>query len=161
MFYQQPWPGTAPWEGGEYAVNNGAGGADIGPFQATILLPPDPFRWSNLPDPHQSYEVSSSQDTTITWSGGDPAREYVVISGDTDNGVSAVSTSFTCTERADRGSFSVPAGVLQSVKRGLAPPRYLYVGVAAWSLPGRFQARGLDRGELLYEVDYGTNFSFK
>ena len=156
MFYQQPWPGTAPWEGGEYAVDNGAGGADVGPFQTTILLPPDPFRWSNLPDPNQGHEISSTQDMTITWSGGDSTGEYVVIFGDPGNG-----SSFTCTERADKGSFSVPAGVLQSVYRGLALPRYFYVSVAARSLPRRFQARGLDRGELLYEVDYSTNFFLK
>lgn len=101
--YQQPWPGTLPWEGGAYTVDNGAGSAEVGSFRATIQLPPDPFRWSNLPDPNQGHEVSSSQDLTITWSGGDRTGEYVVISGGTDDGVSPRVSSFTCTERAGGG----------------------------------------------------------
>jgi uncharacterized protein (TIGR03437 family) len=165
MFYSQPWPPGAPWEAGEYIVDNGAGGSDVGPFQTTIRLPPEPLRWTNIPSEIEIIETT--KDMTIEWSGGDPGREYVIISGGAESSFGG--NRFICTERSDKGSFTVPSRILQSMIRGILPREvwfpgpavYATVSVAAHSLPVRFQAGELDIGEVWYDAESFETLRFK
>ena len=63
---------------GLHTVDNGDGGSEVGPFQASLNLPTS-LTWSNrnsIPD-----RILRSEDLTVTWTGGDPDTEFVVIEG--------------------------------------------------------------------------------
>ena len=126
------------------------GGADVGPFRATITLPPTSTRWTGKGDP-LAYHFPGDDGLTVEWQGGDPGGEYVLISGGNDDGVIAEPSyfSFTCAERADKGKFTVPPLVLEPMRR--SGSRSVFVEFRAVSFPRTFQARGLDAGWLAYE----------
>jgi hypothetical protein len=117
-------------EPGTYTVNNGSGGSDVGPFKATLTVPAE----------LTATVQQSAAGATVNWRGGDPAA-YVVIQGSVPAPGSRV--SFSCTERAGAGQFTVPGWVLASL--GAAPD--ISVVMATGSSPqNRFQAPGLDLG---------------
>jgi len=60
---------------GVYTVDNGAGGADIGPFSVTLTAPDPQFIWINA-DADLSIDRSAGVD--ITWTGGDPASKVEI-----------------------------------------------------------------------------------
>ena len=63
---------------GAFLLNNGSGGASVGPFSFTFDLP-GPVIWTN-PDVI-GRAIPRTQDLTITWSGGDPERQFIILSG--------------------------------------------------------------------------------
>lgn len=132
--YPEP---VAPAGPGEYRIDNGAGGVDIGPFQAVFNdVPPSDFTYH--------YE-KSSDGTLVTWSGGGQKGGYVVIreryviSGDTG-------FSFVCVEQANKGSFLIPPEFLSGCT-GLFCSYGLDV---RYEIPYRFSAPGLDLAEFVY-----------
>jgi uncharacterized protein (TIGR03437 family) len=155
-FYTQPWPPGLARRAGEYVVDNGSGGSDVGSFQVAISLPAEPFVWTN---PHLTHPVSTARDLSISWHGGDSLREYVVISGAIE--LAAGAAGFVCTERSAKGSFTVPARILRSLVLGSVPqalwgpdPGWMAtVAVAGRSFPVPFQARGLDGGVISYDSE--------
>jgi hypothetical protein len=92
------------------------GGKDVGPFQASIQMPEPLVVTSAIPNP-----VPRSQDLVISWTGG--GTEQVTISGganvaapgSTPANPIVDSTQFTCVTTGDKGTFTVPASILQQL----------------------------------------------
>ena len=60
---------------GTYTIDNGAGGADIGPFNATLTLPDPFFSWTNADD---NPTIDRSAGVNLTWTGGNTdAKVYI------------------------------------------------------------------------------------
>jgi uncharacterized protein (TIGR03437 family) len=146
-------------EPGKITVANGEGGADIGRFRAVLTVPDSPpaLEWTNL-ESISSAGIDRSKDLTFTWTGGDPAGEYVVINGavvlpaigDVELKVAA---AFVCAERADAGRFTVPSAVLAALPASTPDDLsgLLIVGRAPLPAEGlRFSAAGLDTGYLTF-----------
>lgn len=136
---------------GSYSVDNGSGGTGLGPFQATLNLPP-PLTWTNEA---QISDVPRTADLTVTWSGGDPDREFVLIAGVSVNTISKAQASFMCRERVTAGRFVVPATVLSSLPAssewtGAGVPSVLAVGTQPLAAGATFTAPGLDLGVFYY-----------
>jgi hypothetical protein len=126
--------GTVPQflEPGDYTVDSGSGGADVGPFRTTLSFPAE----------LTSSVQQSATGTTVTWRGGDP-QGYVVIQGGAVS-PAGVSANFSCVERTGAGQFAIPSYLLASLA---APPGGVTAMTAAGISPqNRFQARGLDFG---------------
>jgi len=138
---------------GDYTVDNGSGTQLVGPFKAAITLPP-PLTWTNM---GATAAVDRTQDLTVTWSGGNPDKEFVLIAGLSDN--SQAVAGFLCTEKVSAGRFTVPAWVLSSIPATATftvggqslPGGALAVGTAPLTSIGRFSATGLDFGVITYE----------
>jgi hypothetical protein len=90
---------------GTYTVT-GAGGADIGPFSATITIPTLP----TLVGPVNNTTVTRSSGMTVTWTGGG-GEVQIEVAAPTDykqtNGAVAI-----CTAPARAGTFTIPPYVL-------------------------------------------------
>ena len=141
-------PGIPPTPGfldpGSYTVT-GPGGADIGAFTSTMVLPPS-LKWTNQASINT---VTRSQGQLITWTGGDPAGS-VQIAGTSATGTdaNAYTSTFTCTAKTSDGQFTIPALVLLSLPPSIVvstvPTGALLVGTV--SAPKTFAATGLDTG---------------
>jgi uncharacterized protein (TIGR03437 family) len=99
---------------GKYTLA-GAGGKDVGAFNASLTLGTPITVTGGLPS-----TVIRSAGLTLNWTGG-LATDIVSIGGSastvTGTGTNAVtdSTSFSCTTTAGKGTFTVPASVLQQL----------------------------------------------
>jgi hypothetical protein len=146
-------------------VDNGAGGPDAGGFHASLTIPnaPAPLSWTNL-DSIQT--IDRSQDLTVTWTGGDPTSEYVLIGGSvsisTMNNPAAM-TIFGCAERADAGRFVIPSWVLSTQPINSTDPTASSFGVGRVPLLGgaRFSGNGLDAGYFAYGEMSLKNVTYK
>jgi hypothetical protein len=108
-----PPPAPLYLDPGTYTVDNGAGGADVGPFTATLNVPTQ-FVWTNA---DAALSIDRSAGIDIVWTGGDPDSK-VNIQGS----VTVISPttrmlqgggSFTCTENNSAGHFFVTPEVMQ------------------------------------------------
>lgn len=139
-------PNSEPYlEPGSYTFNNGGGGTDVGAFNTNFTLPQN-ITWTNKA---AIANVNRANGTTVTWTGGDP-NSFVQIYGfsvsDTSN--SAVAGYFTCLERANVGTFTVPAAILLALPAtptgGEAGVPLGTMGVGGVSALREFTAPGLD-----------------
>ena len=136
---------------GNYTFNNGAGGPDVGAFNASFTLPAN-INWTNKAS---TTVVNRAQGLTVNWTGGDPSG-YVQIYGYSLSEVAenAVAGFFTCLERASVGTFNVPAAILLALPPSptggptdLVPTGIL--GVGGVSSPRTFTAPGIDTGTIV------------
>jgi uncharacterized protein (TIGR03437 family) len=118
---------------GTYVVDNGTGGADVGPFKATLTVPPA----------FTSTVQSSSAGVRVTWSGGDPAG-YVTVLGGAASPTTRAVASFVCTERVAAGQFTVPQEVLLSLPSEATSVSAVHQATTV------FRARGLDIGQFSF-----------
>jgi len=155
--YYLPGDPGPPLDPGEYSIDNGEGGTDVGPFQTTFNVPALSFTWSNR---DSLSAARRSEAIRVTWSGGDPTQGYVLISGSfriysEDVGIYEGLGGFLCTERADKGSFSIPLHVLWRARVPLesrqGAPTFLDLSVG-FQAHHRFEAPGLDLAEFLYSM---------
>jgi len=103
-------PFDSPPEPGEYRLDNGQGGPALGPFQASFSIPDSALLWTN----RDEFGAAKSDGLTVSWSVADPAVGHIEIYGSLAvDGETNGSTVFTCAERPDKGSFSIPASVLE------------------------------------------------
>jgi hypothetical protein len=130
---------------GTYTVDNGSGGADVGPFTATLNVPSPGFVWTNA---DANLTVSLSAGVDIQWSGGDPSTMVQI------QGVSATATmagSFTCSV-PNTGEFMVTPDVLSMIP---ATPAGATAAVSLLTVSNssfaNFSAPGLDLGIFSYE----------
>jgi uncharacterized protein (TIGR03437 family) len=93
----------------------GTGGADIGPFTATVTIPASPTLVSPLTN---NFAVTRSNGMTVNWTGnGSTGNVQIDVSGATDNtynnGANAV-----CTVPASAGTFTIPPYALLALPAG-------------------------------------------
>ncbi len=106
--------GTPVIAAGTYTLS-GTGGADVGPFNATVTVPP-PFTWTNRDGIN---DVNRGQGLAITWSGG---AGVMVINGVSTTRVGGTANDpifdgalFVCFADAGAGNFTVPASILSQL----------------------------------------------
>jgi hypothetical protein len=105
---------------GTYTADNGAGGADVGPFTATLTLD-ILFQWTN-PDAAMSIDRAAGVD--ITWTGGDPNAKVnigggVVLTNAVTRKVDG-GAIFTCSVDNGAGHFVLPPEVLSLIPASTA-----------------------------------------
>ena len=132
---------------GAYTVSNGTGGQDVGAFTASVTVPQS-LVWTNEASVKS---VSSSQDLTIAWTGGN-ASDAISIIGITGLASLHIDTEFLCTASASVGQFTIPAEVF-----ALLPPN----GIESNGLPGLDFILGLVSPVIFTApgLDYGFAFS--
>jgi len=148
---------------GSYTIS-ATGGTDVRAFSASLTIP-DPVRWTNR---DTTNVIPRSQSLTVTWSGGNPAQEYVGIVGVSTRTAPDVGAAFLCTERAAAGSFTVPALVLSALPASQAgggltgvPAGILMLGTEPLREPAKFRATGLDVGYFYYTTLSGKSVTFQ
>jgi uncharacterized protein (TIGR03437 family) len=124
-----------PTTGGSY-VFNGAGGAQVGKFTATVNFPNPLLTWTNQ---STAATVNRSQGLQVTWSGG-ASGTYVGITGNSAT-ASGASATYLCLAPAAAGQFTVPSYVLLSLPSGTGS-----TSVESTTNPTLFSASGLDLG---------------
>jgi len=142
-------PGAQPdyLDPGTYTVDNGNGGADVGPFRATLRIS-NPVVWDRA---SVADTIARNQDLRISWSGG-AATDFVQILGISSRTSPDVGAAFLCTERAQAGSFTVPSLVLSALPASQPMSGMLMVGSSPLLEPNKFNARGLDIGYFTYSM---------
>ena len=139
-----PGQGGPPFlDPGSYTISGtgGSGANAVGPFTANLTLP-TLLNWTNMAAVNQ---VTRSAGQTVTWSGGDP-NGFVFILGASSAGANGGAV-FNCVERANAGTFTIPAYVL------LALPATVGENIGFLTLtnvtnPVTFSASGLDLGTI-------------
>jgi len=128
---------TVPVSGpGEYSIDNGPGGDDIGPFHTTFTVLPSDFT--------RTYQGINSEGLLVTWSGAGQAGGYVVMRGVV--GYSGdIGVGFVCVEQADKGTFFIPPDVVNFRWR------FQYLDVRHENVH-RFSVPGLDLAEFVYDA---------
>jgi uncharacterized protein (TIGR03437 family) len=126
---------------GHYTLSNGAGGADVGAFQAEFDVPA-PLKWVNKQQVMEFNDIGS--DVPFQWTGADP-KSFVVV---TSLGYNDFVGAFTmCTVDSSAGNFGL--GTLPSIIAGIDGqfggfPNIFQLGTV--SPTKRFTATGLDLG---------------
>ncbi|HKW97819.1 MAG TPA: hypothetical protein VJN43_08790 [Bryobacteraceae bacterium] len=127
---------------GDYVVN-GPGGADVDPFTAGYTVY-SPLSWTNK---DAIGLIDRTRDLTVTWNQS-RAAGYVLVGGISSSHVSTSSSVFICSEKAAKGSFTIPSFVLSTLPvdpAGTLPaPGYLFMAIHP--LANTFTARGIDLG---------------
>jgi hypothetical protein len=136
---------------GAYAVT-GTGGADVGPFSATITIPASPALVSPLNSTNLT--VTRSSGMTVTWKGGGPnGNVQIQVAGATDNTLTLGDTA-QCTVPASAGTFTIPSYVLLA----LPPTAFTSFQFAPVTATVPFHGNGSHCG-LLSTYDDATIFS--
>ena len=137
---------------GAYTIT-GTGGADVGPFTASITLPTPP----TLVSPSNGVTVTRSNGMTVNWKGGD-ANGHVEI-----NLVSALDNTFntgavaSCNAAASAGTFTIPPYVLLALPAGSFTQFGFGPGTVSAATSAGYTASGLGVGFSQYFND-GTGF---
>ena len=97
--------------GGTFTFN-GSGGADVGPFSATLTIASPNFNWTN---PSAATTIDRTQGLLYTWTGGLPGT-YVLLGG-TSTG-SGVTAGYSCKVAVEAGQFTVPSYILLGMPAG-------------------------------------------
>lgn len=136
-----------PLPAGRYRVDNGAGGADVGPFSfETDALT---LKLTGVPD-----RIPRGRDLALTWDYDGPAGHTLTIYGASRGACGQERTSFACVVPAGARRFTVPARILSQL-----PPSTQIFGIPDGALnisttnPGglrRFSAPGLDLGVFIH-----------
>jgi hypothetical protein len=144
-----PIPGLPPvlppyLDPGTYTVDNGGGGADVGPFSVTLNVPSPGFVWTNA---DANLTITRSAGVDLQWSGGDPST-MVEIQGTAVT--PTVAGGFTCIV-PNNGEFVVTSDVLSLLPAtpASATPATNLLTVTNFSTVN-FSATGIDTGILLY-----------
>ncbi len=128
---------------GTYTLR-GTGGADIGPFSATVTVP-QPITWTNK---SSITNITRSSGVTVTWSGGGTS-DFVSIIGTSAQRVGGTDTRpiyqaviFTCITNASARTFTVPASVLTQLPPDAGPEGMSVLGIQQFGdgRDGRFTA---------------------
>jgi hypothetical protein len=95
---------------GNYTLK-GAGGKDVGAFTASLTLGPQFVISGGLPT-----SVTRSSGLTLNWTGGN-SSDTVVIFGGSQSGslLNQTGASFICFTTAGKGSYTVPASILNQL----------------------------------------------
>jgi uncharacterized protein (TIGR03437 family) len=133
---------------GNYTVDNGNGGIDVGPFKLNLVVPPT-FKWTNQ---DAITNIDRTQPLQITWSGGDPNAQVQVLGGSSAG--SNATVSFFCYGKVSDLSLTVPPAILSLLPVSTVTsgsPNGLLIVTSSTSVSGT--ARGLD--QLTGSVSFG------
>jgi uncharacterized protein (TIGR03437 family) len=109
--------GTSLLPSGIWTVNNGAGGANVGPITSSFTVPPF-ATWSNQ-NALANSSVTRSNGLTVTWSGGSSSGgSYIDIQGSAPYGTSGNDQTFECAAPIAAGTFTIPPSVLLALPAG-------------------------------------------
>jgi uncharacterized protein (TIGR03437 family) len=132
---------------GDYTLDNGSGGAEVGQFSTMLTIPDNTFVWTN----EDSFDaISLSNDLTVTWDGADP-NALVLVFGSAADPNTGAGARFQCVAPADSGTLTIPQWVLSALPASGTdssvgvPVGFLSVGVTL-PQPSVFQADGIDIG---------------
>jgi hypothetical protein len=159
-------PGPTPlWlDPGTYTVDNGGGGADVGPFTVTLAVPAPAFVWTNA-DANLTIDRSAGVD--IQWVGGDPANN-VNIQGavailDPVTHQTAGGGSFTCSV-PNTGDFVITPdvlAVLPATPAGIGPTTGISTLSVGTQSRTSFTASGIDQGVFTYTAGAARNVVYQ
>jgi len=147
---------------GTYTADNGSGGADVGPFTATLNIG-TLFEWTNA---DASLSVDRAAGLDVIWTGGDPeGKVYIGGSVTVFNAATRKvdgGAVFTCIADNSAGHFVVPPEVLT-----LLPESTLTAGVSNGSLivshgiTAKFDAPGVGESIFTFVSGVTRNATFK
>jgi hypothetical protein len=155
-------------DAGTYGVN-GPGGADVGAFSLSLVVPPN-LTWTNM---SSIDTITRANGQLVTWTGGDPNGDVTITGfsfklGTNPNGSDAVGATFICTARDSDLQFTIPAPVLLSLPPSAVispiPGVSIATGqlsISSSSLPVKFTAPGLDYGYGLTSVSAGKSVTYQ
>jgi hypothetical protein len=130
------------------------GGTGIGPIAAGFDFPA-PVEWTNQGDISR---IDRKQGIFLTWSGGDPQRQFVRILGVSESSptpANNVAGAFVCSAPLEQGNFMVPPAVLvnlpPSVSSGSLSTGLLLIGTSPKPDAANVTADGLDFGFVTYQ----------
>jgi hypothetical protein len=147
-FYANLAVGAIPQSGGSFTFT-GSGGADVGPFTATINLSPL-LAWTNT---SAAATIDRTQGLLLTWTGGNPGT-YVYIGG-TSLSTPTLGVGYTCLAPVDAGQFTVPSYILSALPAGNGGTSLQNV------LYSTLSASGLDVGLALGGSSFSTSSVYK
>jgi uncharacterized protein (TIGR03437 family) len=142
---------------------DGTGGSGVGAFSA----PFDATGYLNFASNAATYStIDRSQPLHITWTGGDPTTQAVMIAGgDTDPNDSTLTDGFVCLAPMAGGSFDVPVQSLAAAPVSTAslfgPSGKLMVIAQAYGSFPTFTATGLDKAVVAFATMDVNFVSFK
>ncbi len=143
---------------GNYRIDNGSGGADVGAFSGQLAIP-TALTWTNE---GSITNVNRSNNLTVTWTGGSSDSSVVIL------GFSAITSksgaAFECLAQGNPGTFTIPSWVLSALPPTLTGGLGTFNGLMAIGLtspPAKFNASGLDFGALLYLSLSGKSVNFQ
>ena len=123
---------------GNYVLDNGSGGADVGSFRAALTIG----------KAFTSVVQRSAAGVKVVFGGGNPS-DFVIIQGSGLPAANGASAGFVCTERVAAGQFTIPAELLLSLPADTADHSGLVVSASS-SAVTIFRAPGLDIGQFSY-----------
>jgi uncharacterized protein (TIGR03437 family) len=128
-----------PIQAGAYTIS-GNGGADVGPFTASMNVGP-PIVWTNRT---AITSITPGSPVTVSWTAGDP-NAFVSIEGLAVNQSTKLFGIFECTERASANSFQIPGYITAGLPAGQGG-----IGLVETGTPARFSAQGVSQGFVTY-----------
>ena len=152
-----PAPPPLYLDAGTYALDNGSGGADVGPFAATLNVPAPLLVWTNA---DSDLMIDRSAGVDVQWTGGDPSTNIMIY------GVVASvagSTGFNCSV-PNNGEFMVTPDVLSlmpATPTGPGGPGGISVLKVSSTTQTTFSASGLDTAEFSYTLNSTRNVVYQ
>jgi len=131
---------------GAYTIS-GPGGADVGSFTANLTISAG-ATWTNR---DQLSVVDRGAGVTLTWTGGDPARQVITILGSNVDVPTNASGTFICFAPVSAGTFTVPREITSALPGSNLDQPDQSQGILAFLVGSSgdlstFTAPGLDAG---------------
>ncbi|MCW5966682.1 MAG: hypothetical protein KIT83_21770 [Bryobacterales bacterium] len=139
-------PGASYLQPGEYSLDNGAGGAQVGSFTIHQNVPSF-LQWTNR---ESITVIPRSQPFTVTWNPGDSAAGTAAIFGTSSSVPTGIGSVLFCFADLAAGQFTIPAHVLSAMVASDSGPDVDApagsISLGAYSHLTPFEAPGLDLG---------------
>jgi hypothetical protein len=144
---------------GTYTIDNGGGGADVGPFTATLNVPSPGFVWTNA-DANLTIDRSAGID--IQWSGGDPATNVLIHGVVGISGAGGSFGSLDCSAPNTGEFFVTPdlLSLLPATSASGSPGAISTLAVTNASMT-TFSAAGIDVGIFSYQAGYSRTVVYQ
>jgi uncharacterized protein (TIGR03437 family) len=135
-----------------YELTNGTGTGEVGPFSVT-------FDTGTLlmfqPNIRSLAQIDRSAPLVITWTGGDPDKQAVLISGGNTDPVTKQMSGFVCMAPLRPGRFEVPTSALAMVPPSPASPPdaqdgVLIVNTQPFGTYPTFTAQGIEKAIITF-----------
>lgn len=143
-FYNGPFEGQP--EPGDYSFDNSGGNLAAQPFRAQFSIPETKFTWTNR---DEFTNRTLSKGVTVSWSGADASEGYTASLVGTLANDGEISSGFICSERADKGTLTIPPSVLERAGVGHADFNELSV-LLSFRFSQRISIAGVDFAEFVF-----------